>query len=603
MLKATLGEADDSKIRFVQNEKIGIQDGCYGVWEDYKGQMVFSPLGNAVYVSAIYSDINTGHKTMKLNFVDSAGRRNDLDFPRGDLTETGVLSLASLGVQVTKQTAKTLIWSIQNQEPEAEQYLYHKKLGFIEYNGRKVFLGAEGIGVDSIYTGGLSIKAHGTYEEWISMVQSEVIGNTPLELILAVGVSGLFVDFLKDDISLENIIVHCINESSTGKTTAALLAVSCGGSPSFKGDGLVYSFADTQNALIASFNSSFPALIDEGSLCRWNPTNFLYNLAMGKEKRRLSKELELTDSAYFRTAIIVTSEKSLLNMCDENSGLLVRNIEFEGVQWTKNAASADKIKSVIQTNYGFLVPMVVERLLEIEQNGSKQQLLDSYWNWCETIVEDAKAGGTYNPLTERAAKQSAVILLASDFLVKELDIPLNIDGILQMLEKYSMVSDPDAVDIGARAHEYLMQYVNTYYSSFISEEVEMTTRECLGRIKSTLPYELKDGRTSSRLLLITQVQFQKILKQGGFMDKSIVLKRLKALDLLKAEQDRYLSDIVIQDGIRAKGYMIRIPDMLKKSEHHPVQAYSSKKISSGEFSVVEDSPFDEKEKKHENKNK
>lgn len=44
------------------------------------------------------------------------------------------------------------------------------------------------------------------------------------------------------------------------------------------------------------------------------------------------------------------------------------------------------------------------------------------------------------------------------------------------------------------------------------------------------------------------------------MDKKVVLKRLRALGLLDSEKDRYISDIVIREGVHVKGYKIRLID-------------------------------------------
>lgn len=76
----------------------------------------------------------------------------------------------------------------------------------------------------------------------------------------------MLVDFLKDRMSLENVVVHLVGQSSTGKTTSALLAVASGSAPDFKGDNFVFSFQDTQNSLMRLIPSSYPTLIDEGSL-------------------------------------------------------------------------------------------------------------------------------------------------------------------------------------------------------------------------------------------------------------------------------------------------------------------------------------------------
>lgn len=579
-LKVSMSEADTSRVCFVKNENVQILSGCYGVWEEYKGQPVFVPKGNAVIVDAINCDILSGEKTLVLSFCDSGGRNMTVQFPRRDLTETGILSLAAYGVEMTKQDAKTLIWSIQNQEPGAKHHLYHTRLGFSKYGNKTVFLGGEGIGVDSEYQGNLSIKEYGSWDSWLNMIRTEVLGNTALEMMIAVGVSGVVNDFLKEDIATENVLVHLVGESSTGKSTAALLAVSCGCSPSFKGDSLVYSFADTQNALISSFESSYPAIIDEGSLARYNLTSFFYNLAMGREKKRMTKELAVSETSYFKTAVLMTSEKSLLKLCDNNSGLLVRNLEFEGVTWTTDGENSDRIKNVIQTNYGFLVPKVARSLLEMEERGEKAALLQEYWEWFERIVADAKEQGRYTPLTERGAKQMALILVGAQLASKEMGVSLNAGKILEMMEEHSLVNDPNAADIGMRAYEFIMQYINKHYRNFISVHNDVEYRECMGRIMPTRQYILPDGAISSKVALIADAEFEKILQEGGYFEKRIVLKRLKALDLLKSEKDRYLDDIVIQGGMKVKGYAIRILNVREESPRSPISENRIRELTS-----------------------
>lgn len=574
-------EPNPEKVYHVKNEKYGIESGQYGSWEYQKDKKVFVARGAAVYVRKVFCEIETGKKILELYFYDSAGRELTVNMERKNLTETGILSLADYGVQVTKQDAKALIWTIQNQEPETEQCFFHKSLGFCEYNGKKVFLGKKAIGVESRYDGKLCIGQKGSFDKWLSMIKEEVIGHVPLEFILAVAGSAVLADYIKEDISLENVLVHCVGESSTGKTTAALLAVSAGASPSFEGDSLVFTFADTDNSLMHSICSGYPALIDEGSLCQRNLTNFLYSLAMGKEKKRMTKELELSDPSCFKTAILMTSEHSLLNLCDENSGLIVRNLEFQGVTWTKSADSSDKIKSVIQSNYGFLVPKIAKRLLRAQ----KASLLKVYRTWRERIISRAKKNGNYNPLTERASKQSALIILGAKLVSDALGVEMDMYGILGFIEEHSLVNDPTSVDIGVRAHEHLMQYVNHHYEHFILEDDgdgSGVHNGCMGRIKR-MPrsIELPDGRSGGRMLLVSESDFVKILKEGGFPDKNVVLKRLKALGLLKSEKDRYISKIVIQDHMEVKGYNIIIPNVSGTSKenktHHIKRAVIERK--------------------------
>lgn len=559
-LKGTLTQPNEEYISYVIDDMVDIVDGQYGIYKKVGKNYVFKPKGTAVYVDEILNQIDTGQKSLVLYFYDAQGREVEVRFPRKELTEQGIMSLLGLGAQVTKQDARTLIMSIINQEPDVPCKLFHKKLGFWIYDNKRVFLGARGIGVESEYTGDLQVNSNGEFSEWMKMVKDEILGHIPMEFMLAVGGSSILVDYLREDINIENIIVHLIGESSSGKSTAGMFMVSCGAKPSFQGDSLIMNFSDTLNSILAKIQSAYPVLIDEGSLCRYNPTSFLYSLAMGKEKSRLTKELDAAESSHFNTAIGITSEKSLLGISDENTGLRVRNFEIRDIEWTKSAKSADIIKNTIQHHYGFLIPKLALRIVKADVKGGRQNLIKRYWKWYDRLVDDARKDGYYNPLTERASKQSAIILLSAELIQKVLKIELNVEGILKLLEEHSLVRDPENADISRRAFEYLLQYVSRYYSQFYrGGQYETVPSDCKGCIKSHAEKTLQSGEKSSITLYILDSIFEEILREGNFPDKKIILKKWKAQGYLKSEKDRYLSDITIAPGIRAKGYIIRVP--------------------------------------------
>ena len=510
-LQTSIKKTDDKNEHYVINGKYDIQDGQYGVWEMKKDSMFFVPKGSAVFVRKIITRI-----------------------------------------QVLKQDAKALIASIFNQEPESPCILQHEKLGFTEYDEHTVFLGNRAVGAKSKYCGKLQIGKKGKYQTWKKLVEEEVLGNTPLEFILAVAGSGILVDYLREKVQVENIIVSLVGESSSGKTSAGLLMVSCGAKPSSQGDSLVLNFSDTQNALLATIPSSYPVLIDEGSLCNYNPTKLLYSLSMGKEKKRLTKDLEKAETGCFSTAIAITSEKSMIGIADENTGLLVRVLEIENEVWTKSAESADRIKNTVSNNYGWLIPKLAEYILDLEQD----DVVSLYRQWYEYLVESAKEQNFYNNFTERACKQYALILMSASFIMSVMDIELNTDEIIHFIETHSPVREANCADIGARALIYLMQYVTKYYSQFVREEDEdYVPKDCLGRIKEFK----RNGAVYKKWLLITDTTLEKILKEGRFPEKIVVLKKWKEQGILNCEKDRYLSDIVIAEDMKVKGYKINLP--------------------------------------------
>lgn len=562
-LNATISKPSDTNESYLIQEKYGIENGSYGIYVRKKDSISFTPKGSAVYVDKIINRIDTGEKFLMLHFYDSQGYKVKTTFPRKDLTETGIMALLGLGAQVLKQDARALITSIMNQEPDAPYRLEHKKLGFSVYDGKTVFLAKKAIGVDSRYDGKLKIGKTGNYKKWVKMIREEVIGNIPLEFILAVAGSGVFTDYLRDKVQVENMIVNLIGESSTGKSTAGLLLVSCGAKPTFQGNSLALNFSDTQNAILASIPSSYPVLIDEGSLCRYNPTSFLYNISSGKEKERLTKNLDKAESSFFSTAIVTTSEKSLLGMADENSGLLVRVLEIENVVWTKSAESSDKIKNIISSNHGWLIPKVAEKILSVEKELGQEEIISRYHHFQKLLVENAKQQGHYNNLTERACKQYALILLSASFIEDTIGISLHMDELINFIETHSPVKEENRVDIGQRAFSYLMQYVSGHYSQFCieSDSENYVPKDCAGRIKTVRLSTLKNGTPYKKRLFITDIKLEEILREGHFPDKKVILKCWKESGILKCEPDRYISDIlIVKDMGKVKGYIINIPE-------------------------------------------
>lgn len=565
----------------VIHSNVEIKGGQYGVWTTKKDDTFFTPLGSAVYIVKIGIDIDTAEQTLYMRSLSVKGHDIFLKMGREDLTEQGVLNLVRYGIQVDKRSAPYLVSSIENQEPNAEICYYHHQLGFGKMkDGKTIFKGVEGMIYDgkkikkvSEYNQFLEIRPCGDYNVWLQMVEEEVLGNPYLEVMIAAGVAGVLIDYLQEIVNVENLIIHNIGESSTGKTTAGMLMISCGSSPDLNGKGLAYNFADTQNALINSFHSSYPALIDEGSLVRYNPTNLLYNLSMGKEKKRMNKTLAVADTVSFHTAIVITSEKSLISMADENTGLLVRNVEFEGGQWTNSAESADRIKNTVKSNYGFLVPKMAEVILILDAENKAGELRKKYQNFCETLIHRAKERGVFNPLTERCAKHSAIILLSADMLKTYLKLNLSIESIMEVMEKHSLVENPDRADIGVRAMEYILQYVEGNRAKFFApRNSEMDMRECWGKVMKTDTYYFNDGSYSKHSLHIGKLYFDRILKEGGFPESRVVLKRLRTLEILNSEKDRFLTKFTLSPEVgQIKGYILRLSEgQFKHSNDEPL---------------------------------
>ena len=560
------------------DKSVEIRKGIFGKWcyDKKTGTYTFNYVGAAVYLSKIIIFAETMNRELELFFYDPQGEKITFSVPREKMTEQYISEFTRKGVQVQKKHMGILLTSIFNQEKFATVEIRHEKLGFSTYKSQKVFFGAKGIGVNSLYAGKLAVMPTGSFEIWEKMIREEVLG-TDMELILAIASAAPLIDYFHEILHTGNLLISLVGESSTGKTTAGCLAVSLGARCNF-GDGMMLTFADSKNSIMNGLCSAYPTVIDEGSLIRFNPTSLLYELAEGREKGRLTRDLVRAESNTFHTAIFMTTEKSILSLCDQNTGLLVRCLEFEGIEWTRSADSADRIKAVSEQNYGFVIVNIATLLLKIEKANKISDVLEKYKDYQNKFVEQIKGKGKYTPLTERICKSVAMIALGAEFFTKATGIPIDPMEIGEKVLDYTAVSDIERLDIGRRALDYLSQYVTVNYSNFVLgapinpddpvlseyEQVNIP-RDCKGRITSFPAKRIKNGDFVVAEVFLSELVFDDVLLKGGFQDKKVILKKWKESGVLHCDNDRYKSTFEIIRKQPVKGYRIFLPASLNEA--------------------------------------
>ena len=126
--------------------------------------------------------------------------------------------------------------------------------------------------VDSAY----DLTPKGTFDNWFNMYIDEVKGHLLLELAVIFGISALVTSFLKHkhEIEFAGIIFSFTGQSSTGKSTAAALAVSVAGNPTKGNETLFRSWNATRNALEGYLSNNFgiPIVFDELSSATFKDT-------------------------------------------------------------------------------------------------------------------------------------------------------------------------------------------------------------------------------------------------------------------------------------------------------------------------------------------
>lgn len=396
-------------------------------------------------------------------------------------------------------------------------------------------------GLRPITSSKININAKGTLDEWIKMFQNEVLGTPLLELATAVGISGLINSYLFNNgvTHINSLLFHFVGDSSSGKTTSAMLALSTSGSPEKGEHGLLKSWLATQNGIVQSLNDNFgvPFAFDELSMSDTSKmTSLIYSITEGVEKSRLNQDGTLKSVRRWNTVIISTGEFSLLNNpnTDKNNGLNVRVIELNGT-WTKSAANSDEIKRVVKSNYGHILANVANKLINNDIEVLSESF-NSHKNWFkEALKEDRSNTGT------RMLDTYTVIMLSVKFLEsilqeENLGMKLKTDDIRQILVDYHWNTVTNRA-MHEKALDAIVQFVATNRSKFSTGKKLKGYPDNYGLINLV---SSDNANTQSFIRVdILKNTFSKLIQEAKFQDSSVVIKALKEAGyLIINEKDR-----------------------------------------------------------------
>ena len=503
----------------------------YIVW---KGGDKQSPtrIARAIWIKSIQTDLDDDTVTYILAFHYN-GREVNVEVSRGELTKQKLPQLLNRGADTFDENIHDVIRHLRNQESVAPQRNVHKTVGWGTFQDQVVFKHEQVVGVDSEYTGPLLLLA-GNFEKWAEMVRAEVLGHVPLEAALVLGASAVVVGFVGEEGGQGSLVAHFAGDSSLGKTTAAMLAASIGGSPDSRSTGLLSTWNSTRNAMMGKLRSNYglPIVFDEASMAGLKDfSNVIYTLAEGQEKARMTKELELKEVSSWCTTILSTGEHGLLSKSNRNTGLRVRILEFSSVSWTKNARNAEEIKDVALQNYGHAAPRLAEHLVGL----GKDEISKRLELWRRKILDRFDSSDRFGP---RMSLKLSLLMATAELIVEVLGFELNVDSLLDFFVSHEQESLEDR-DISKQAYQYLLEQVALNHHRFSLNygqltrgitNFEVVSQEHWGRLD-----RLQDG---GRELSIIKSAFTQILTEGGFEEPRIILRRWKEEGKLNCEADR-----------------------------------------------------------------
>lgn len=490
-----------------------------GNWQEYR-------IGNLVFVKEIHENIDNQTVSLLLRYRYN-GNWRELPVKRSQIQPNELMKLLDHGLDVHEHKVKKVAEFLSLQEEDAPVRYFHEQLGWMQRDGGLVYKHQQVIGTNfpysSAYIGNLLLQS-GTIEGWTEVIKQEVLGHTPLEFALVCGFASPVVSLIARDLDMEVLICHAYGDSSQGKTTAGRVMVSPFGCPNRQEGGLMLHWKGTQNGMVAQIagKHGIPLVFDEASMNRLKDfTEMLYLLAEGREKARMTKEMQLRTRASWSGLFFSTAEHSLRHKSNRNSGLIVRLFEKGNVRWTRSAENAENIREGLLQHYGHAGPKFVEYLIQL----GKEAIFGIWKKWASICYNkmEYKDG-----LSNRIADKYALILATAELMNKCFDFQVNIDGILDFLLEMDQ-ENVEGRDLGEQAYQYLKQMVIQHQMNFI--KTDYTPKgEIWGKIARCL-----DKRVEVAFL---QEPFKKLLSDGGFDDCTVVLRKLKEKGYLDHERNK-----------------------------------------------------------------
>ncbi len=440
---------------------------------------------------------------------------------RGNLGRKGLLDLAKYGLDVGEHNVPDVAKWLNKQEKLLPVTRTHSHLGFGLVGGKLIFKHAVAIGSNSKYEGKALILPQGTLDAWMAVMTKEVLGRPALELALVIGLAGPVASMIAKETQLEVIVVHIYGDSSTGKTTAARVAVSSFGYPGTQDGGLIKTWNSTDNALIGQLRNNFgiPIAIDEASMRDSISSKLIYTLASGRDKSRLQKTGEQQEPAQWEGVIISTAEHGLQEKSSKNVGIAVRLQEIGNVQWTVSANNADALKETLTKNYGHAGPILVKHLLEIESEAVMKM-------WREERVHIMEKMSNPDHFANRLADRVAVFAVTAKLAKASLGLDLNWDSMLEILLT-SIDDASDTRDIGRSSYDYFLEAVNRHSAKFASQNLPERSNELWGKL-------IRKGENVKEIYILPD-KFRELMAEGGYDSSDVILRNWKQRNLLDCD--------------------------------------------------------------------
>lgn len=510
-------------------------------------------------VENISRDSETQELVLTLIYKSGADGFLEKKVPASLLNSRSIEELSNFGLDISSQNKILVNAYLIASRKVLKSEIHFREYGWIEIDGQRVFAADRVITPSGEFSnakldGDIDLSPKGHHYKLNDKdlpIYHDMLNNENLQLALALGLSAAILPVIRTKYTDLNAMIYSLTGfSSSGKTSAAKLALSVAGRPSGK-NSLFGTWSSTLNAVSARLNGNFgvPILFDEVSEYRGNDlTSIVYNISDGKQKSRLMKNGQQQPQKFWCTAVLSTGESPLLGMTTGNEGLYNRCLEFSNVEWTSSAEQSDRVKFFAEKNNGYWTDDLITSIY-------KDQNLDVGDNKILDIFDDMKKRAekiiVANEFQSRLAARVAVIGTTAKLINEYLGFPMDADKIQELT-------------VGACSLDVVTDLAEKSYGEILSKLVQMQQELVLKSsnermFRDTKGYLVYDRKRKTLKIDVLETVMKDILISLGYESPTQVLKRLKSKDYIETDGDR-LTKRTMFEGQRIKFITIVIPD-------------------------------------------
>lgn len=417
---------------------------------------------------------------------------------------------------------------------DSDVYDYeHKCLGWQKFNDKWLFLYDSKV-IENNHVSTCVRKTgnfvSGIESEYDKLLGKYVLNNKYMSLAYVLGFTSVVNARISNLSDTGVMFVGISGISSTGKSTALKLIASIYGDPDLVKGTLILKNASSEvgreNQKAGLFG--IPILLDDVNVgFKGDISDYIYRIASGEARTVAKPDGDVDTSRMgFSGLAISTSELSLYEYSNKNSGIYARFIDLNGIVWTTDGTSATEIKKIISKNYGFKG----KRFGEFIETYDDNQLIKIHEEAVAKIRSQLKVTDNY---TDRVLNQYGSIIATLRLVNLCFNLTINEDEIIDILVN-NEVELIQKRNIAQSSYESVYEYYITNKSSFVN----CSKREGYAWEKSYKGVAMYDGENNTRTLLIPIKTLKKILKELDYKQPEICIESWLKKGYLMHEKGR-----------------------------------------------------------------